>query len=333
MQPDPFIAAVHSAPFGDPSRLVYADWLEERGDARGELIRIEDEMRQLPAFTDQYWRLKARRNELRACATADWLATMGYGRNTSPVFSHGVPDYWKGRWRLIREVVERWQGHSLSDVGGHAAEVQSIESRLVTRLSPAVQEWVAFIHDLGWNATPERRWGVTIEALPEFEAVSLMLSPDRDLHLAVRCRDLELSDPPVFELSLVSEDEGTFAPVESRPFMCCVTSYVLEMVLGWVGAGGGFNVPVASPQELIGRLEATFPSRAAFDESVIYEGNDIMAWVRPPYFASDAPGKRLTVRVAGAMCKEAVPAFLWEYTRNGGGFYGLFTPTTVGVPI
>jgi uncharacterized protein (TIGR02996 family) len=40
------------------ARLVYADWLEERGDERAELIRVEEEMRLLPFYADRYWELK-----------------------------------------------------------------------------------------------------------------------------------------------------------------------------------------------------------------------------------------------------------------------------------
>jgi uncharacterized protein (TIGR02996 family) len=36
-----FLAAIHTAPEDDNLRLVYADWLEERGDLRGEYLRLE----------------------------------------------------------------------------------------------------------------------------------------------------------------------------------------------------------------------------------------------------------------------------------------------------
>src|SRR5262249_51734963 len=39
-----FLQAILAAPEDDTPRLVYADWLEERGDPRGEFIRIQCEL-------------------------------------------------------------------------------------------------------------------------------------------------------------------------------------------------------------------------------------------------------------------------------------------------
>ena len=60
-----FLSGIQLAPSDTTRRLVYADWLEERGDPRAELVRIEEEMKSLPVFGDRYWHLKPRRNELR----------------------------------------------------------------------------------------------------------------------------------------------------------------------------------------------------------------------------------------------------------------------------
>src|SRR5688572_11349835 len=148
-----FLAAIRDAPADLAVRLVYADWLDDRGDPRGELIRIEEEMRTLPAFADRFWELKARRNELRAQADTEWLAACGYGTVWRPVFGDGVPDDWKGRWRLIRESVERRHGISMGDVGGRVEEVRAAEDRLGLTLPPSVREWVAFAHDIGMEGT------------------------------------------------------------------------------------------------------------------------------------------------------------------------------------
>jgi uncharacterized protein (TIGR02996 family) len=45
MTPDAFMAAICDAPADDGPRLVYADWLEERGDTgRAEFIRVQCEL-------------------------------------------------------------------------------------------------------------------------------------------------------------------------------------------------------------------------------------------------------------------------------------------------
>jgi len=142
-----FLEAIRAAPHDLAPRLVYADWLDDHSDPRGELIRVEEEMRTLPAFADRYWELKPRRNELRQRADADWRAAFGDGTVARPLFGHGIPGDWKGRWRLIREFVERWHGIPMGDIGGHADEVRAVEERLGRTLPPAVREWVAFAEE------------------------------------------------------------------------------------------------------------------------------------------------------------------------------------------
>jgi uncharacterized protein (TIGR02996 family) len=40
-QPAAFLAAIRDDPEDDAPRLVFADWLEERGDCRGEFLRVQ----------------------------------------------------------------------------------------------------------------------------------------------------------------------------------------------------------------------------------------------------------------------------------------------------
>src|SRR5262249_8893949 len=46
-QDDAFLQAILEAPDDDTPRLIYADWLEERGDPRGEFIRLQCQLVQL----------------------------------------------------------------------------------------------------------------------------------------------------------------------------------------------------------------------------------------------------------------------------------------------
>jgi uncharacterized protein (TIGR02996 family) len=112
MTDDAFLAAILATPNDAAPRLIYADWLDERGQAdSAELIRVCEEMRRLPNFSDAYWQLKARRNDLRPRCPADWLSVTGYdGSRYDPIYRDSIPPDWKGRWRLIREFAERWHG-------------------------------------------------------------------------------------------------------------------------------------------------------------------------------------------------------------------------------
>src|ERR1700722_13986852 len=125
-----FLDAISAQPADRNLRLIYADWLEERGDLGAELIRIEEEMRRIPVWSDRFWELKPRRNELRETVDASWRETMGYGLDVPPTFAHGIPDGWRERWRLIREFRERWYGIPMSDIGGRQDEIRAVEERL-----------------------------------------------------------------------------------------------------------------------------------------------------------------------------------------------------------
>ncbi len=92
-------------------------------------------------FSDRYWQLKPRRNELRERAPEEWLEAMRYGTECLPLFAHGIPEGWKERWHLIREFTERWHKLPLGDVGGRAEEIRLAETRLgrsVSTVGPRV---------------------------------------------------------------------------------------------------------------------------------------------------------------------------------------------------
>src|SRR5204863_8012879 len=120
-----FLRAIADEQRNDDLRLVYADWLEEHGDPRAELVRVCQAMRRVPVWSDRYWQLKARRNELWLQSPLDWLEATGYdGSYYDPVFRDGVPDGVRERWRLIREFTERWHGIEVPDGGGQQSEVR-----------------------------------------------------------------------------------------------------------------------------------------------------------------------------------------------------------------
>src|SRR5262245_56252105 len=62
-----FVRAILDAPRDQALRLVFADWLEERGDPRGEFIRLRAARRRANRATT------ARLEELRAVIAPGWL--------------------------------------------------------------------------------------------------------------------------------------------------------------------------------------------------------------------------------------------------------------------
>jgi uncharacterized protein (TIGR02996 family) len=78
---DPFIAAICAEPDDNLPRLIYADWLDDRGDPRGEFIRLQLSVRM------GEWANVARMSELEklygrkwAGPFADWAYMVGFRR-------------------------------------------------------------------------------------------------------------------------------------------------------------------------------------------------------------------------------------------------------------
>jgi uncharacterized protein (TIGR02996 family) len=63
---------VNSSPEQDGPRLIYADWLAERGDPRGEFIRIQCELARLPAADARRTELQVRADALLKIHQNEW---------------------------------------------------------------------------------------------------------------------------------------------------------------------------------------------------------------------------------------------------------------------
>src|SRR5207249_6247262 len=84
-----FLDAIRAAPDDDGPRLIYADWLEERGDPRGEFIRLQVELARLPADDPRLPELKAREQALLAEHRDAWLAPLRELVEDDPDFRRG----------------------------------------------------------------------------------------------------------------------------------------------------------------------------------------------------------------------------------------------------
>src|SRR5262245_65825725 len=73
-QHDDFLRAILAEPDEDAPRLVYADWLDEHGDPRGEFIRLQIERARLDEDDPRQAGLKQREGELFARYGMEWVA-------------------------------------------------------------------------------------------------------------------------------------------------------------------------------------------------------------------------------------------------------------------
>lgn len=71
-----FIQAIVASPDDDHRRLIYADWLDERGDPRGEFIRVQFAREELPADSRDHVELLVREKLLLAKHEKDWLGPL-----------------------------------------------------------------------------------------------------------------------------------------------------------------------------------------------------------------------------------------------------------------
>jgi uncharacterized protein (TIGR02996 family) len=76
IQDDGFLQAVREDPDDDGVRLVYADWLEERGEPRGEFIRADCALGRLKADDPRRPALEERRRQLLAEHRDAWLGPL-----------------------------------------------------------------------------------------------------------------------------------------------------------------------------------------------------------------------------------------------------------------
>lgn len=72
-----FIAALQVNPADDALRLVYADWLDERGDLRAEFLRADVELCRLAKTDEGYSRLLDRLLSLGEEIDRDWQGKAG----------------------------------------------------------------------------------------------------------------------------------------------------------------------------------------------------------------------------------------------------------------
>ena len=71
-----FVLNIRANPDDEMARLIYADYLEERGDPRGELIRLQCEISHLAPDDALAPELTAREDELLAAHGEEWLAPL-----------------------------------------------------------------------------------------------------------------------------------------------------------------------------------------------------------------------------------------------------------------
>jgi uncharacterized protein (TIGR02996 family) len=91
---DAFVRAILAAPADDAARLVYADWLDERGDPRGEYLRLELALAAAGRGAEEAGELRRRMRGLRQRIDPLWQATFDQPRLLRANPTPFAPAWW-----------------------------------------------------------------------------------------------------------------------------------------------------------------------------------------------------------------------------------------------
>ena len=98
-----FLKEIESNLDDDSARLVYADWLEERGDPRGEYLRLEYELISGDGTTDELSVTVERINRLNQSIAPDWLALVSRAAIEGCHANYLETRKCVGRWRKLQK--------------------------------------------------------------------------------------------------------------------------------------------------------------------------------------------------------------------------------------
>ncbi len=76
---DAFLDEISIEPFNVIPRLIYADWLDEQGDPRGELLRVHCELTAVATNTLHFNELVEREKSLLSCCERYWYEAIAIG--------------------------------------------------------------------------------------------------------------------------------------------------------------------------------------------------------------------------------------------------------------
>lgn len=330
---DDFLRAIDAQLGERTARLVYADWLDEQSDPHGELIRVEEEMRQLPVYSDRFWELKPRRNELRSLFGPEWCARMRYGTDYEPLFRNGFPEGWRERWRLLREFFERRLGVSMPDVGGRKREIAETEQRLGRTLPRSIREWIAFAHDArsvedcpdGLRDLVEFRDMPSWSAIAPFFRSAGSSDPPTWSWQVILQSDLANPDPPVYSIQeRITDDNRLVLVRDDRPLAIqAVSVFAFRELPFIVRESGGFSVTTDQRDELNQELADALGPSVRIGHMEVYESENLIAWLIPLPSSSAL----LEVEASGAARRDCIPPFLLDLANRGHGHRpGVFLP-------
>lgn len=130
-----FLREIELHPDDNTTRLIYADWLDEQGDPRGEYLRIHCELASVSQSDERYKSLVEREKELQLQFDAKWLDAIGQPRikncevaeSETIQFEYECPKAWSELTPTQNQNIrhcsacqqEVFHCHTVAQLGGH----------------------------------------------------------------------------------------------------------------------------------------------------------------------------------------------------------------------
>jgi hypothetical protein len=192
-----------------------------------------------------------------------------------PTF-HVMPESVLERWKLIRRFTENWDHISLN-VESAVCIPPLPPNDFSVEYPTSFVEWFRFSHDLKAAGSMRLRGGdnIVTEAVPGYDAISLMSGGEGDRYWGVVYSDLRYDDPPV-RTFVLSEDSGEGAFVDAGMVCESITEFVLLKLayrvfpLSWLPSASVTN-------DRVQRMLSEFESHASLGGLQIFESPSVVA--------------------------------------------------------
>jgi hypothetical protein len=191
------------------------------------------------------------------------------------------PDDTTARWELIRLFWRHWEGFDLGPARG----------------GPSLEEWAAFIEDLGEQPSVLLRDIPEVRLIPELGVVSLMMQGEEDFIWAVKQEETEEPDPAVhgYQFDYETEEFTYLAPLSGR-----VTDWCLGHLRVYLSGEGFWSFGAglkdgAEESALLDDLGARFSRQFRLGNHYVFEADQGLA---ADVFTDWASGQRM-VRFTG----------------------------------
>jgi hypothetical protein len=253
-----------------------------------------------------------------------------------PIFTHTSADTAE-RWKLIRNFIESWHQLSLPDLA-QTSQIMNIQQELGIVLPLSFQHYIDISSHLSGTKYTFRNGQVSnafskvfrdcfkIEFLKEHDAVSLMIQGEADFYWAVKKEDLHLSDPNVYGYILDFD-----CPMNDKYDLVgevypTITSFVINHLFSYLQNenSSGFGLQINNTEEICQNLKSSFTSYAKFDQTEIFESENLIAFIQANVYEPDSDCRTFGFHIWDRSKKYTVPTIILEMAKNRGWSYGDF---------